>query len=136
MKQDIIDVYAMRVEDGIVYRGKIEKIENSLEKLQDFVGGLITVAHFTQEIDIVLNDEGKLNNLPLNRVWKSEEEIFDILVGNIFCCRYDEEGNFSSILEEDIPIIQEMLIPIIGISESTIYLNLEENLPVYKTNMG
>lgn len=132
MKEAVIEIYAMRVKGNKVYKGRMEKIENSLKATQNFVEGLISVVGLTEEIDIVLNDEGKLDNLPLNRVWKSETEIFDILVGNLFCCRHDDEGNFTSILEKDIPLIQKMLEPIKYISESTIYLGLEENLQEYK----
>ena len=36
----------------------------------------------------------------------------DMLVGNIMCVRHNSAGEFSSIREEDIPVIESHLIPL------------------------
>jgi hypothetical protein len=36
-----------------------------------------------------------------------------MLVGNIMCVRHNSEGEFTSIKEDDIPIIESRLIPLI-----------------------
>ena len=41
----------------------IMEIENTLEAEQAFVGGLIDVYALTDDLDIVLNDEGLINGL-------------------------------------------------------------------------
>lgn len=63
MKEKRIKIFAMRCEEGKVYKGRIEEIENSLEAKQKFVDGHIQVVGLTDEIDLVLNDEGKLDSL-------------------------------------------------------------------------
>ena len=73
MKSETIKVFAMRCSEDKVYKGRIEEIENTLEAKQKFVGGYIEVVNLTDEIDLVLNDEGKLNGLPFNRVWKDKD---------------------------------------------------------------
>lgn len=80
-------------------------IDNTLEALQEAVGGLIETVTVTEKIVIVCNEEGKLNNLPKNRelVWKLGDEKKqivvnrDILVGDALICAYDKEGNFRSL---------------------------------------
>ena len=45
----------------------IKEIENSLESLQDIVGGLIEYINLENNVDLICNEEGKINNLPFNR---------------------------------------------------------------------
>ena len=65
------------------------------------------------EIDIICNDEGKLKNYPFNRLFVDDNGLpWDLLVGNLMCVRHNDEGEFTSILESDIPIIESHLIPL------------------------
>lgn len=132
MKEKRIKIFAMRCEEGKVYKGRIEEIENSLEAKQKFVDGHIQVVGLTDEIDLVLNDEGKLDSLPLNRVWLGKDgNIFDILVGNVLACRFDSEGDFTSILESDIPVILERLPAVMAVLGKNVFVKNEEDLPEY-----
>lgn len=132
MKEKRIKIFAMRCEDGKVYKGRIEEIENSLEAKQTFVDGHIQVVSLTDEIDLVLNDEGKLDSLPLNRVWLGKDgNILDILVGNVLACRFDSEGDFTSILESDIPVILERLPAVMAVFGKKVLVRNEEDLPEY-----
>ena len=103
---------------GIVYKGYLAEVDNSLEAEQAYVNydephGLITVVALTNDIDIIANDEGKLKNLPINRFLISDDGVvLDMLVGNIMCVRHNSEGEFTSIKEDDIPIIESHLIPL------------------------
>lgn len=65
---------------------------------------------------MICNDEGKLQQLPLNRVWMDSQEILDYFIGNILCVRHHGE-NFSGIEPEDIPIIEQRLIPLKSVSK-------------------
>ena len=113
---DKILVYAMRVSDkGEIYRGYVTEIDNTLEAKQAFVGGTIQYVPLTPEIDLVVDDDGKLKEYPLNRAWIHEEDIHDLIVGNAFCCRHDDEGNFTSIRYSDISIIKQHLVSVIGV---------------------
>ena len=110
MKQEKILAYKLRVDEktGEIYKGYFEEIENTLRAKQDFVGGTIQCLHLTNEIDMVCNDDGKLMGLPLNRVWFYESQPIDVVMGNILCVRH-EGDEFTSIREDDEPVILEQL---------------------------
>lgn len=133
MEQSIIHVFAMRVEEDKVFRGRLERKENTLAASRSFVGGYIQVVSLSRDIDLIVNDEGKLEELPYNRVWCDEYgKVGDILAGNVFACRHDDEGNFISILETDIPFILQRLPAFSRIGENTIHVWREEDLPEYE----
>lgn len=120
MKQEKIQAYLLRVNElsGVVYKGYLAEVHNSLEAEQAYVNynephGLITVLSITDAIDIIANDEGKLKNYPINRiVVDADGRPWDLLVGNLMCVRHNDEGEFTSILPDDIPIIEKHLIPL------------------------
>lgn len=72
-------------------------IDNTLESMQQFVGGLIECLPLDDpDADIVLvcNDEGKLLQLAPNRwLWGG----LDLLVGPAFIAAGDAEGNLCSL---------------------------------------
>ena len=120
MKQSKIQAYLLRVNklSGVVYKGYLAEVDNTLEAEQRYVNydephGLITVLSITDEIDVIANDEGKLKNYPINRfVVDDMGGVYDMLVGNLMCVRHNSEGEFTSIREEDIPVIESHLIPL------------------------
>ena len=120
MKQSKIQAYLLRVNklSGVVYKGYLANVDNSLEAEQAYVNynephGLIAVVSITDEIDVICNDEGKLKNLPINRFLISDDGVvLDMLVGNIMCVRHNSDGEFTSIKEDDIPIIESRIIPL------------------------
>ena len=121
MKQEKIQAYLLTVNklSGVVYKGHLAEVDNTLEAEQRYVNydephGLITVLSITDEIDVIANDEGKIMNFPINRFLVSGDGVvLDMLVGNIMCVRHNSEGEFTSIKEDDIPIIESRLIPLI-----------------------
>ena len=98
----------------------IIEMENSLESEQKFVGGHIEVISIGNEIDLVCNEEGKINCLQPTVAWIEEGKIIDIICGDCFLCRHNEEGDFVSIKDEDIEYIQSKLFPVAGIIDKTI----------------
>lgn len=120
VEQDKIQAYLLRVDrlSGVVYKGYLANVDNSLEAEQVYVNynephGLIAVVSITDEIDVICNDEGKLKNLPINRFLISDDGVvLDMLVGNIMCVRHNSDGEFTSIKEDDIPIIESRIIPL------------------------
>lgn len=120
MKQEKIQAYLLRVNklSGVVYKGYLAEVDNTLEAEQRYVNydephGLITVLSITDEIDVIANDEGKLKNYPINRfVVDDMGGVYDMLVGNLMCVRHNSEGEFTSIREEDISVIESHLIPL------------------------
>ena len=120
MKQEKIQAYLLRVNklSGVVYKGYLAEVDNTLEAEQRYVNfneanGLIAVVSINNEIDVICNDEDKLMNYPINRVLVDDDgKPWDILVGNLMAVRHNDEGEFTSIREEDIPVIESLLIPL------------------------
>lgn len=132
MSQKVLKVYAMRVDEEEIYKGRVEHMTDTLGELQKFVGGSIQIVSLTGDLALVINEEGKIDGLPYNRVWLFEDgQVADILVGNVFVCRYGEGGNFTSILDEDIPAIQKMLPALKNIEGKVIHCIREWRLPDY-----
>jgi len=117
LKEKIV-TYQLRVdqETGKPYKGVLKEIENTIKAEQAYVGGRIQVMHLTDEIDVICNEESKIMGLPINRSWLYENEVLDIISGNILCVRHEGE-EFVSIEKEDIPIILKYLKPIVRVEE-------------------
>lgn len=66
----------------------------TLEELQYYVGGYIQVVPFPDGTMIVLNEEGKLENLPINpgatEVWIKHYGYADVMVGPALVCTQTE----------------------------------------------
>lgn len=50
----------------------VKEVENTLEKKQKIVGGLIEFVELENDIDLIFNEEGKMYNLPMNRIIKND----------------------------------------------------------------
>lgn len=89
MSERVIKGYFLRVSDeGMQFKGYMAEFVDTLEYLQEYVDGYIDVLSLNDEIDLVINDEGKIHN---------------------------SDGNFDSILESDIPLIEKKLIPLMSV---------------------
>ena len=88
---------------------KTIEIEPGLEPLQKAVGGWIEAVYpWEDKAAIIVNEEGKLDQLPLNRALRTEDgEIYDITAGNMVIVGLGEE-DFSS-LTKDQPAHYEKL---------------------------
>ena len=75
-------------------------LDNTLEAMQKFVGGLIeciTLSDTGSAVTLVCNDEGKLMGLPLNRaLFDDDGHIYDIVSGNFLIVGLGEE-NFTDL---------------------------------------
>lgn len=123
----------MRVSnDGTQYKGALVDIDNTLEAKQKYVDGLIQVL-CVNDIDIICNDEGKLMGLPVNRVLLDEKNnMLDIFVGNILCCRHNDDGDFTDINSDDIETIERMLKPCEVFPHLGAVVLVTSELPEYK----
>lgn len=77
------------------------EIDNSLESLQKIVGGLIEALYpYEDAVALIVNEEGKLLGLPLNR-WMRDEEgvIYDVIAGTFLVVGLTED-NFGSLTPE------------------------------------
>ena len=73
------------------------------EDLQKAVGGYIEVVYpFEDPVGLIVNEEGKINGLQLNRALRDEDnEIYDIVAGSFLVAGLTE-NNFGSLSEEQI----------------------------------
>ena len=77
---------------------KVIEIEHNLSTLQHYVGGLIDIVEIEEDVDIIINDDGKLLGLSPNLVLY---EFRDIIVGD-FLVVGQENGETISLSEEKI----------------------------------
>ena len=159
MKENIIMAYMMRVDEkkGCIYQGYVAGIANSLKAIQEFVGGPIQAINIEHGIVAICNDDGKCDKLLPNRVWfgdtkavsdiaiKDSKKCDDVvtmylldndkaiytIVGNILVVRCDGEGNFTSIQEEDIPVIEGLLLPVGFMDGEASFIQDYKSLPEY-----
>lgn len=76
------------------------EIEDSLEEMQKLVHGLIEVCYLLDDKEVVLicNDEGKINNMPLNRFIG-----YDVIAGPFLILGDDyENAGFKSLTKKQI----------------------------------
>lgn len=79
---------------------EIRDIDSSLEGMQEVVGGCIEAGYFFDGPEcVIVNDEGKLNGMGLNRgIYDADNKLVDILAGPAFICDCSGE-NFGSLDE-------------------------------------
>lgn len=83
---------------------EIMNIENTLDDKQKLVGGLIEVVGLTEDILLVCNEEGKLDNLLPNLMFN-----YDYIAGDCFFVGDDyKNGDFKSLTDEQIEEIQDI----------------------------
>ena len=93
MKENVIKVLKVKPHE----HPEVCMLENSLEAMQEAVGGYIDIIGLDDNACILLNDAAKLIVLQANRRTGS-----DIIVGDFFVCGRDEEGNLTSLSEEEL----------------------------------
>ncbi|CAB4129738.1 Protein of unknown function DUF3846 [uncultured Caudovirales phage] len=81
--------------------------ETEYDVLSGAVGGYIERVTMRNEVDMWVNEEGKLNGLPQNpiatAIWQDSYGNTDVIVGDvIFTCDSDTEGNILGLSEAQI----------------------------------
>ncbi|MBO5004984.1 MAG: DUF3846 domain-containing protein [Clostridia bacterium] len=74
----------------------VKEIDNTLEEKQKIVGGLIEFVELEETVDLICNDEGKMNNLEMNRIITN-----DIICGTFIICG-QKDGYSISLTDEKI----------------------------------
>lgn len=88
--------------------------EVTLEYMQEVVGGLIEMPYLSyalnsKRIDIVINEEGKLEGLDVNMLLLGDGiEVLDILVGDILFVANDGEGRTIGLNDNQIKYLDEL----------------------------
>lgn len=81
--------------------GEIREIENTLEAFQDLVGGYIETFTFSSDVTLIINEDGRLLGLPVNRDFCGHR-----FVGPMVFVGYDDEGEFVDLPEEDLRYLE------------------------------
>lgn len=87
---------------------EVAEIENTLEKKQEIVGGLIEVIPFDEEGNVLLicNEEGKLLGMKPNVIFNA----FDYIAGDFIVVGDDwENADFKSLTDEEISLYKDMI---------------------------
>ena len=79
---------------------RIENINNDLETLKELVGGYIEVVRMGNDILLICNEEGKLNDLPPNF-----STGYDVIVGTAVFVAFDGKEDFTSLTDIQIDTI-------------------------------
>jgi len=86
------------------------EIDNTLEALQEFVGGYIEVIYIGNDLCLVCNEEGKLKNLEVTVAFVDDnDEVKDLIAGDSFVIRDNGESDFEGIREGDVEHIKKYL---------------------------
>ena len=103
----------------VLSNGKLEvrNIGTELRDLQEIVDGYIEIPFLSNvfndnEIDIIINEEGKLIqglNPEIAIVDEEQGRILDIVYGNCIFASHDDEGNTVSITDKQIAIVNKEL---------------------------
>ena len=89
---------------------KFIEVVDKLKNLQELVDGFIESVYLGENLVVICNEEGKLRDLDVNKfLFNIDGRLVDVLCGNLFACRVDEEGNFADIQDEDIDVINRHL---------------------------
>lgn len=88
---------------------KVIEAEVGLKNLQKLVGGDIEVVYpFDDNVALIVNEEGKLNGLPLNRAMRDEKgEIYDVIAGSFLVAGLTEDS-FGSLTNDQISKFEEL----------------------------
>jgi hypothetical protein len=73
--------------------GEIKEMESGLEPMQAIVGGWIERVALPYKIDLWINEEGMIENLPLNLITTLEGTAVHQIYGDVFFASHDGEGN-------------------------------------------
>ena len=84
---------------------EVREIGDSLETMQEIVGGLIEAVYpFDEPVALIANEEGKLLNLPLNRALRDDEgNVYDIISGTFFVCATPPDSDhFAGLTDQQV----------------------------------
>lgn len=94
-----------------------KEIDNTLENLQEIVGGYIEIPFLSKEfnengIDVIINEEGKyIEGLKpeIAIIDGKTKQILDVVFGNCIFASHDEEGNTIELNDKQTKIVMQEL---------------------------
>lgn len=116
----------MKIKALVFSNGELQEkeIENTLESLQEIVGGYIESPYISNifrenDIDIILNEEGKILTLQeeIAVIDKKKAIVIDVLCGNCIFVSHNEQGETIGLNDEQIKIIKKELNYVVNLSK-------------------
>lgn len=117
-KNEVKEIRILVLEPGKA--PEVRSIPNTLECAQEIVGGLIQIVSYdsryrsafknaenANSIVVVCNEEGKLQQLPMNRVLLYGNTILDVYQGTIFICGV-AHGDFVSLSDDQVKVLEHV----------------------------
>ena len=104
---------------------EVREIGNSLEAMQQVVGGFIEALYpFDEPVALICNEEGKLMDLPPNRALRDDTgEVYDIISGTFFLCSAPPDSeHFESLTDQQVKTYLERF------STPEMFLNVGDSL--------
>ena len=92
---------------------KTIEIEPGLEPLQKAVGGWIEAVYpWEDKAAIIVNEEGKLDQLPLNRALRDDEgNVYNIISGTFFVCAAPPDSDhFAGLTDQQVKTYMERFV--------------------------
>ena len=88
---------------------EVRQISTGLDSLQHEVGGMIEVVYpFDDNVGLIMNEESKLEGLPLNRgLFDDEGRLYDVIAGTFIVAGLTED-NFGSLTPEQLQKYSEL----------------------------
>lgn len=109
----------MKIKSLVLSNGELleKEINNTLETLQEIVGGYIEVPLISREfrnqkIDVIINSDGKfIEGLrpEIAIVNKETKEVLDVVYGNCIFASHNNEGDTIALNNKQIAVIREAL---------------------------
>ena len=87
----------------------MKKIKDSYKDTKEIVGGYIEAIRLREDIVMWLNEEGKLIPLEPNIAMVHDEELVDIVMGNVVIAGVNEEGDTIGLTDEMLSYISKIL---------------------------
>lgn len=124
--------YFLRASDGVIYRGYLSEIPNSLKAEPEYAGDGIETFTLNDDLVLVGARDAVIFGKTLNRaLYDKNGKFITAFAGNLLVVRYKGD-TFDSILEEDVKLVECMLKPIDHIACGTVFLKAAEELPEWK----
>ncbi|MBR2701324.1 MAG: DUF3846 domain-containing protein [Erysipelotrichaceae bacterium] len=84
------------------YDPEIIEFREGYRELQKLVEGNFEIPHMFPDVDIVINEEGKLNGSDMNKFLYHHGKLVDVIFGNIVIVDSDEDGKTISLSQDKI----------------------------------
>lgn len=107
-----------RVKVLVKYAGKkeleVKEVKNKLSSYQSIVDGYIELPYVAQTlrdcgIDVIINDSGKNDNLPISVLLVHDDNVYDYICGNVIFVGHDGDGNFRNLTNEQVKILDSLI---------------------------